>query len=159
MAAIAAVVAVLDTSALVAPSHRRDLQIAADKGLFTAVWSPWIVEELARTLTRQFYETHPHTRASRRSLSTAAKRMMTLLTATFATVDPKPPPPEAWPSLTDAGDWPVWAAAKAAGAQYVVSTNTHDYPPAPHTYEGIMYIAPQAFLRLLGLGEDDEDAP
>lgn len=153
---MAAIIAVIDTSTLVAPSHRRDLQIAADRGLFTAVWSPWIVEELARTLTRQYYEAHPHTQASRRVLSAAAKRMMTLLTATFVAVDPKPPHPAAWPELTDAGDWPVWAAAKAAGARYVVSANTGDFPPPPHTHEGITYIEPQAFLQLLGVGDDAE---
>ncbi|HVA91841.1 MAG TPA: PIN domain-containing protein, partial [Chloroflexota bacterium] len=43
--------AVLDTSVLVPAWLRVDLQSLAQDGAFTAIWSPWIIGELHRTLT------------------------------------------------------------------------------------------------------------
>jgi hypothetical protein len=42
--------AVIDTSSLVPPMLRRELQQAAQLGLFTVIWSPWIIAELNRVL-------------------------------------------------------------------------------------------------------------
>lgn len=42
--------AVIDTSSLVGDTLRRDLQQAAQIGVFTAYWSPWIIAELNRVL-------------------------------------------------------------------------------------------------------------
>jgi len=47
----ASVRAVLDTSVLVPVRLREDLQLLAQAGLFTGIWSPWIVAELNRVLT------------------------------------------------------------------------------------------------------------
>ena len=48
---------------------------------------------------------------------------------------------------------PLWAAAKASGARYVISQNTRDYPPSMaggrHVYDGIEYLGGDAFLHLL----------
>ena len=118
--------ALLDASALYGPTNRRQLQQAAAAGLFVAYWSPWIVEELARNLTTDYYRTTPYTSTTRRALSARAKRMMALLIASFVTTDPKPPFPDAWPNA-DPGDDHVWAAAIEAGVQYVVSENTRDF--------------------------------
>ena len=78
--------------------------------------------------------------------------MMDLLLATFELVDPHPPYPPAWESLTDQWDYPIWATAAAGGARYVVSENTRDYPPRQtdgrHVYQGIEYIPGAAFLAL-----------
>ncbi len=50
----------------------------------------------------------------------------------------------------------MWAAAKASGAQYVVSGNTRDYPSSQTDgrliYEGIEYLGGDAFLALLAGG-------
>ncbi|MGZ6322297.1 MAG: hypothetical protein ACXWQR_23690 [Ktedonobacterales bacterium] len=46
-----AIRAVIDTSSLVSTRLRRELQTAAQVGIFTAYWSPWIIAELNRVLT------------------------------------------------------------------------------------------------------------
>ncbi len=144
--------ALLDASALYGPTNRRELQQAAATGLFVGVWSPWIVEELARNLTTDYYRTQPYSTATRRTLSALSKRMMVLLIASFATIDPKPPFPDAW-SAADPGDDHVWAAAVAAGVTYVVSENTRHFPPRAgsdrHEWAGIAYVTPAEFFALV----------
>ena len=103
--------AVIDTSALVPPDTRRTLQELAQRGIFTAIWSPWIVAELNRVLTWYWIRrVRPQdmSLASERACSRAAHTMMTLLFATFELVHPEPPYPAAWDGLTDAWDMPVW---------------------------------------------------
>ena len=148
--------AVLDTSSLVPSRVRRELQIAAQAGLYVGYWSPWIIAELSRVLTwRWIQRTSPPdlSRANEQRCSVAAHTMMELLLATLQLVNPLPPYLPAWEQLADAWDHPVWAAAKTSGAQYVVSENTHDYPPPQadgrHVYEGIEYLGGEAFLQLL----------
>lgn len=79
--------------------------------------------------------------------------MMELLLPTFELVAPLPPYPPAWDTLRDVWDQPIWAAAVIGQAQYVISENTHDYPPAQpdgrHVYHDVEYLSGQAFLRLL----------
>lgn len=134
--------AVIDTSSLVPAGLRRALQQTARGGGFVAIWSPWIVAELYRVLTWQWLKRNPDfSTANETACSRSAKAMMTLLIATFEIVSPVPPYPQAWGTLVDVDDLPVWAAAIMAGARYVVSENTHDYPPPDasgrHVYEGI----------------------
>ena len=56
-------------------------------------------------------------------------------------------------SFATSGDQPVWAAAKLGRADYVVSENWRDYPPAGpngrHVHEGIEYLPADMFLTLL----------
>jgi hypothetical protein len=82
--------------------------------------------------------------------------MMNLLISTFEVVTPVPPYPPAWDSLTDTDDHPVWAAARAGNARYVISENTHHFPRANpdgrHIHEGIEYLPGQEFLARLGNG-------
>jgi len=146
--------AVVDTSALVA--HRQDLQQLAQSGIFTAIWSPWIIAELNRVLTWHWLtrirpgDVSPQSYAR---CSQAAKTMMDVLFATFTLVHPEPPYPRAWEGLTDPWDEPIWAAAKLGGAQYVISQNTRDFPPADaegrHAHEGIEYLTAERFMALL----------
>jgi hypothetical protein len=79
--------------------------------------------------------------------------MMKKLIPVFEAVDPHPPYPPAWNKLTDQGDIPIWAAAKVGNAQYVVSENTHDYPPRQpngrYMHESIEYLSGRAFLDML----------
>lgn len=79
--------------------------------------------------------------------------MMTLLLSAFEVVNPRLPYPQAWEQLTDVADYPIWAAAVAAKAQYVISDNTSDYPPRQpdgrHIYQGIEYISGRDFLIML----------
>jgi len=151
--------AVLDTSSLVPFESRRDLRDLAEAGAFTAIWSPWIIAELNRVLTWRWID-HTQGDLSQRlsrsnwdQCSGAAKTMMVLLHTTLEFVDPRPPYPPAWEELTDVWDYPIWAAAKVGQASYVVSENTHDYPPPDpvgrHMYEGIEYLSAHTFIALL----------
>ena len=130
--------------------NRRSLRITAAKGMYVGYWSPWIIAELARVLSWRWVTTKGDTPAQWAACSAASKTMMGILTATFITVDPKPPHPMAWVQLGDAGDVPVWAAAVAANVRYVVSENTRHFPPADaagvRAHRGIVYITATVFL-------------
>jgi hypothetical protein len=157
-----AIRAVIDTSSLVVPHLRRELQQAAQLGTFTAIWSPWIIAELNRVLVWRWIN-HPMpggivgdlSRANERRCSDAAKRMMEYLLPSFRIVTPLPPYPPVWEQLHDQWDW---AAAKLGDAQYVVSENRRDYPPkdehGKHIYEHIEFLGGDAFLAML---LDDSD--
>jgi hypothetical protein len=91
------------------------------------------------------------------AMSRASKQMMTILSQFLDVVDAKPPWMEAWPSLTDTGDLPVYTTARLIHADYVVSENTHDFPPADaygrHIWNGIEYIRVNDFLRIIEFEE------
>jgi hypothetical protein len=152
--------AVVDTSTLVPARLRRELQQAAQLGAFTAIWSPWIIAELNRVLVWRWIKDPPPGRSSadlshanEKRHSVAAKQMMQWLLPCFEVVTPLPPYPPPWETLPDVWDHPIWAAAKLGRAQYVISENTHHYPPhqadGHHVYEGIEYVGGAAFLALL----------
>jgi hypothetical protein len=110
--------AVLDTSVLVPPSTRKELQLAATDGRFVALWSPWIIAELNRVLTWLWIEASGGdlSLANQQRCSQAAKTMMRILASTFVVIDVHPPLPQAWDSLTDADDVPIWATVLASAA-------------------------------------------
>jgi hypothetical protein len=91
--------------------------------------------------------------ASERAASKAANTMMTLLLSAFEVVNPRPPYPPVWEGLSDLDDYPIWAAAVAAKARYVISNNIRDYPPRQpdgrYTHAGIEYISGRDFLAML----------
>lgn len=122
--------AVLDTSVLVPPSLRQRLQENAQEGLFTAIWSPYIIAELNRVLTWRWIKNRPPgndiSDANERRCADAAKPMMDILLSTFELVHPLPPYPAVWETLTDPWDVPIFAAAIAGNALYVISENTRD---------------------------------
>ncbi|HET8629574.1 MAG TPA: PIN domain-containing protein [Thermomicrobiales bacterium] len=150
--------AVVDTSSLYGVSLRRDLQLAAQEGMFEAIWSPWIIAELNRALVWAWFRRtqSDSSRRNQRHCEDAAYAMMEVLLSTFTLVAPEPPYPDAWPTLRDPWDHPIWAAAKVSGAGYVISENTHDYPPLDddgrHRHEGIEYLGARAFLAALRQG-------
>ncbi len=145
------------------PGLRRELQQAAQLGAFAALWSPWIIAELNRVLTwlwikqpRPGFAPGDLSAANNRDCSLAAKTMMQLLITSFELVDPRPPYPPAWPTLTDDWDHPIWAAAAEGDARYVVSENTRDFPPRQpdgrHLYGAVEYLRGRAFLDRLADG-------
>lgn len=82
--------------------------------------------------------------------------MMRLLQDRWELVSIPEPWPAAWPQLIDANDFPIWATAVVGSAQYVVSNNTRDFPPADqqgrHTWQGIEYLPSTVFLSdILGI--------
>jgi len=154
--------AVIDTNVLFSPRLRAELQELALQGVFTAIWSPWIIAELNRVLVWQWITERTNgdlSSANERACSRSAKRMMALLLGAFEVVNPRPPYPEAWEHLTDADDHPIWAAAVEGKARYVVSDNTSDYPPRQpdghHGHQGIEYISGRDFLTMLLLDLPD----
>lgn len=154
--------AVIDTNVLVPVGTRRAVQEAAEAGLIVALWSPWIVAELNRVLTWNWIDwSHGDTSATNwRACSAAAATMMNFLLASFETVDPRPPYPDAWPGLADPGDHRVWAAAVHSEGSFVVSDNTRDFPPSDadgrFRWAGIEYLTAAEFLRRLAEGEFHE---
>jgi PIN domain-containing protein len=146
--------AVIDTSTLIDGEMRRELHTRAALGQFVAIWSPWIVGELHRVLTwRWLKRTGDFGDANWKTCGQASKTMMVLLLSVFETIAPPPPYPGAWPTLADPWDTPIWGAAVAAGAHYVVSENTRDFPPADeegrHMWDGIEYVPGKSFLELV----------
>lgn len=148
--------AVVDTSSLVPSRLRRELQELAIAGAFVAIWSPWIIAELNRVLVWRWIKDRTGddlSPANERRCGEAAKRMMTILLPSFAIVTPLPPYPRVWPTLADPWDHPIWATAVAGNARYVISENTHDYPPRQpdgrFVYEGVEYLSGAAFLNVL----------
>jgi hypothetical protein len=149
--------AVVDTSSLVPPMLRRELQQAAQLGLFTAIWSPWIIAELNRVLVWRWVKDPPPGRprddlsdANERRGGEMANRMMEWLLPSFELVAPLPPYPPPWEELSDRWDHPIWAAAVSGGAQYVISEDTRHFPPRQadgrHVHQGIEYLCGRAFL-------------
>jgi hypothetical protein len=149
--------AVLDTSALYAPRERADFVRAMDAGLVVGVWSEWIVGELWRCLAWQWAEERGLAAADRRAMGKAANSMMRILASRLTLVSFIGPLEDPWPSLTDVDDEPVWRTALAAGAQYVVSKNTRDFPPSSsrgtevvHVWDGVEYLTPGNFFSRIG---------
>jgi len=155
--------AVLDTSVLVPRRSREALQIAAQDGLYTALWSPWIIAEVNRVLVWRWIDRTGSdlSSANQKSCSRAAKAMMRILVPTFELVDARPPESTAWESLEDADDVPIWTTALMGGATHVVSSNTRHYPPAQadgaHVYQGVTYIRSNDFLAMLYDDADPDD--
>ena len=154
--------AVLDTSSLYADRMRRQLREVAATGLYTGIWSPWIIAELNRVLTWRWIRTNMPgdlSAVAERTCAQAANAMRAALLPTLEVVAPRPPYPPPWPTLADLNDYPVWATAVVGQAAYVVSENTRHFPPrgrdGRHTFEGITYLPAAAFLTML-LGDERE---
>lgn len=145
--------AVLDTSVLVSNQNREHLITAAYEELYRPVWSPWIIAELNRVMTWNWI-LNKGGLFQRNELSRRYKDMMSMLTAALTCVDPKPPWGRAWPQLTDNDDLPVWATAKYADAQFIVSENVRDFPPPDntdkHVWDGIEYLSVASLLDRIG---------
>lgn len=148
---MAAVKALLDANVLIPHRTRQTLEMYARLGFYEGYWSPWIVEEMTRGVTWRWIRANGVSRESQENLSRVAKVAMGHLEPTLRVVSPTLPYPAAWPALRDAGDHPVWAAAVLAGATYVVSDNTRDFPPPDAEgitrYGGITYLTAAAFIQ------------
>jgi len=123
-----------------------------------AVWSPWIIAELNRVLTWRWIKDNDLSQANEQACSESAKEMMSLLLPVFDLINPLPPYPAPWETLIDEWDHPIYAAAVASQAHYVISENTHDYPPRNadgfHVYNSIEYLSGRRFLGRVFGGED-----
>ena len=146
-------VAVLDTSVLVSLWSRKVLEQIAKRAdpPYVPAWSEWIIAETWRTLALRWLQRagEPFELAWS-SLTQPANDMLNHLLPVMRFVslrayDGLP----AWPGLTDANDIPIWQTAILAGAQYVVSQNTRDFPPLTqgrHVYQGVEYLTAIEFI-------------
>jgi hypothetical protein len=99
------------TSSLYAGRTRRQLQEVAATGLFTGLWSPWIIAELNRILTWRWITTRMPgdlSIAAERACADAANNMMAALLPTFevvarARLTHQPGPPCPIPTTTRCG--------------------------------------------------------
>jgi predicted nucleic acid-binding protein len=151
------IVAVLDTSVLYGHTSRRALVEAIRRGRFDGVWSPHVIGELYRVLTIRWLRTHGFDTTSLAELSRASKAMMDVLLVALRLVDTGPNAGEALTVLDDADDYHLIRAARLAGASFVVSANTRDFPPknaqGRHVFEDIEFIECAPFLARIGAHE------
>jgi hypothetical protein len=151
---------VIDTSVFRQSVDRVALVKLAQDGVFTAVWSDWIVGETWRLLTWQRVgEALERTPARRldtalwRDISRSANSMMRICAPVFELIryidgiDIG-----AWPGLEE-NDQPIFATAIAGRATFVVSVNTRDFPPldaaGKPTWAGVTYVTPPTFMAYL----------
>jgi hypothetical protein len=144
---------VLDSSVLIPFWSRSILQRLANEESpkVVPVWSEWIIAETWRALTWRWIEHTPGmTTADWRQLATIANEMMLYLLPVMRHASlHRCSGPEPWPTMQDVNDIPVWDTATAAGAAYVVSHNTRDFPPlvdGRHTWRGIEYLTAIEFI-------------
>jgi hypothetical protein len=138
---------VLDSSVLIPVWSRVLLQrLAADSPeRFQPVWSEWIIAETWRVLAwRSLSRDRTADSAQWRDLTRSANAMLRLLLPVMRMASlHQYTGPEPWPELRDVNDIPIWDTATAAGARYVVSHNTADFPPlvdGRHTWRGVEYV-------------------
>ena len=146
-------IAVLDSSVLVPHWSRIVLSQLAGRpdAPFVPVWSEWIIAETWRVLTWQWRAGSPLMSAvDRRVLARTANEMMRYLLPVMRLVSLRGyAGPGPWPELRDPDDAPIWETAVVAGAQYVVSHNTTDFPPlvqGRHAHGGIEYLTATEFV-------------
>jgi hypothetical protein len=122
------------------------------------VWSEWIIAETWRVLTWRWLTARGP--VDEVVLTQSANRMLRRLlqvmrcVSLYGIIGATP-----WPGLRDAQDAPIWATAVTAGAQYVISHNTRDFPPlveGRHVYRGIEYLTAIEFVEdVLGLDVEE----
>lgn len=143
--------AVLDTSVLMS-EHRHWLWGLAKFDYYEAVWSTFIVGELARVRT----ELSIARGVERGFYRERINNLIHLLSDVLLVGDY----PSAATSniLSDPEDEPILATALAAGAGIVVSLNTRDFPPSGEVL-GVRFLTPQAFLATLETRHPQVDLP
>jgi hypothetical protein len=154
---------VLDSSVLVPFWSRFALQrlAAREQPAIVPVWSEWIVAETWRVLTWRWLASSPGISPDdwRRLSNTANDMMRHLLPVMHHTSLRSYSGPEPWSTVLDPNDIPIWDTATAAGAQYVVSHNTSDFPPLTdgrHVWQGVEYLTAIEFIQDF-LGADIND--
>jgi hypothetical protein len=118
---------------------------------FVPGWSEWIIAETWRVLTWRWAENAGRMDAAEwHALSRSANRMLRRLLPLMQFVSLRGyAGPAPWPGLRDPDDAPIWETAAAAGAAYVVSHNTNDFPPlvqGRHYHGGIEYLTAVEFV-------------
>ena len=130
--------AVLDTSVLLS-GHRHWVWLLARLGYYEAVWSTFIVGELVRIRVEHSMRHGVERPIYRQRIN----ELIHLLSDVLTVVNYRHA--SAAGVLRDPDDEPVLATALAAGAGYVVSLNTRDFPISG-VVAGVRYLTPSDFL-------------
>jgi hypothetical protein len=148
----------VDSNVFARPRWLEPIVLAARAGYLVPLWTPLILAETNRLLTWLWLRRHDGdlSNAAWRDCSAAAKRHFGHLTPVFRVVDDHPPAPALWTAEPpDEWDAPLWTGALRARADFIVTENTIDGPPADpdigglRHYQGVIWIHPDAFLELL----------
>jgi hypothetical protein len=146
---------------------------SAAGGFVTPIWSPLIIVETTRAITRRWVVANggDPSITAQRALSAESKRWFERMTAVFRVAEDCPPHEEAWPAPRDAWDMPIWNAAKRSGADVIVTDNLRDGPPEDadgrRTFQGVLWCHPDVFASMLdrrpdvtsvAAGADQDDA-
>ncbi len=126
---------------------------AARAGHIQPYWSPKIIAEASRVLTRiwlaRFTAEGLGTSQSVRRLSVEAHAWFERMSEVFHVVDDRPPHEPAW-EMRDVYDRHLWTAAKRAGARTVITQNLKDGPPpndaGVRVWENTVYLHPRVFV-------------
>ncbi len=136
--------AFLDACVLYPTVLREFLLAVAGEGLFTPLWSPRVLEEWARATSRLG---PGHEDVARGEIAVLNLAWPVALVSDDA---------GAGISLPDADDVHVAGAARAAGADLIVTLNLRDFPARILADLGLQVQHPDAFL--LGLWRENADA-
>ena len=128
--------AVLDTNVLLG-ADRDHFLFAAQFKLFGLVWSDFIEAEMRRVMRRMYWN-RDRGEVLIGKIGRIAERV-DHRQITGGNYD-------VW--LTDPDDHPIMATALAGKVDYIVTSNTKDFPPKKR-FAGITILTPDAFLRLL----------
>ena len=116
-------IAILDTSVLIS-AHCHWLWLLARRGYSEAVWSTFIVGEMVRIRVEHSIARGVDCSIFRRRINDLVHILSDVLrVADYRGVS-------ASGALRDPDDEPILATALAAGARYIVSLNTRDFPPS-----------------------------
>ena len=133
--------AVLDTSVLLS-AERNELLALAQRGVYTLVCSPFIINEVVRLRVEMAIAHHQDRELYRARINAYVNELSrwammvnhTRLEGGNYT---------SW--LKDPDDEPLIATALVGKAQYIVSWNTRDFPPSG-IYALVRYVTPPEFL-------------
>lgn len=146
--------AVLDASALL-NKERHELLYASRLNLYTIVWSAFVIAEFVRVRTELALKHGLDPRENRSRINAfiheASLRAVMVNYTRLQGGNYTP-----W--LRDVDDEPVLATALVGKAQYIVSWNTHDFPPGG-IFAGVHYVTPVQFLDELYSQHPDKNLP
>jgi PIN domain len=145
--------AVIDACVFARSRWVEAIVLSAQAGHVVPLWSPCIITETSRLLTRKWIERNgiPRTDAAKRTLSDISHRWFRYVSSAFYVVEDRPPHELLWTAAPpDEDDVPIWTAAVRGAATLVVTANLKDGPPPGEgglrQHNGITYMHPDDFM-------------
>lgn len=136
--------AAVDTSVLLS-AERHELLFLAHRGVYTLLWSAFLIAELVRIRTEWAIKQGQDRAVYRERINRFVEEVSRVAVLIDYTRLEGGTYGE-W--LTDPDDEPLLATALVGRAPYVVSWNTRDFPPGG-LYAGVQYVTPPRFLAVL----------